>query len=78
MKKNKKIIKLVEDNYQELNEIFLKSVSDSLAIDFEKDKLKNIKIKLIEYSQKRDLMIELKKFEKSLKNEKGKKFYKKS
>jgi len=65
LKKNKKIIKLVEDNYQELNEIFLKSVSDSLAIDFEKDKLKNIKIKLIEYSQKRDLMIELKKFEKN-------------
>ena len=65
LKKNKKIIKLVEDNYQELNEIFLKSVSDSLAIDFEKDKLKNIKIKLIEYSQKRDLTIELKKFEKN-------------
>lgn len=65
LKKNKKIIKLVEDNYQELNEIFLKFVRDGLGIDSEKDKLKNIKIKLIEYSQKRDLMIELKKFEKN-------------
>lgn len=73
IKSHKKIVKLIERNYQELEHIFCEIdtfisksfISKSYYITSEKVRnLKNIKEKLLEYSRKRDLMKELKKFEK--------------
>lgn len=68
IKSHKKILKLIERNYQELEHIFCEIdtfKAKSYYITSEKVRnLKNIKEKLLEYSQKRDLMKELKKFEK--------------
>lgn len=68
IKSHKKIVKLIERNYQELEHIFCEIdtfIAKSYYITSEKVRnLKNIKEKLLEYSRKRDLMKELKKFEK--------------
>lgn len=67
VKSHKKIVKLIEKNYQELENIFYE-VDTLIAIPYlisEKARnLKEIKEKLLEYSRKRDLMKELKNFEK--------------
>ena len=64
---DEKIVKLIEKNYQELENIFYE-VDTFIAIPHliseEARNLKEIKEKLLEYSRKRDLMKELKNFEK--------------